>query len=48
MNIITFIDLIFLFQREGGGKGGGDVSIFFFFLIMRIKPLEEGGTTSLV
>ena len=46
MNIIAFIDLIFLFQREGGGKGGGDVSIFF--LIMRIKPLEEGGTTSLV
>ena len=30
MNIITFIDLIFLFQREGGGKGGGNISLVFF------------------
>ena len=31
MNIITFIDLIFLFQRgKGGGQFKRDVSIFFF------------------
>ena len=46
MNIITFIDLIFLFQRgEGGGQYRRDVSIFVHY---ENKTLEEGGTTSLV